>query len=167
MIDKEQDAHFEMIHINEDDEDVNPEDGDAPQDDSPARISIYVTSTINPGRPRTVRAGYNYKTGTLTVVFRPDGQGKYQWWNYYDVPIDMWEKFRDAPSKGRYLRQSGLDNWPSMGEPDMAAMSSNMLRSLASSLDAQRYLKGKQSRRLRGPRVEAAKLRYIKGLGKR
>ena len=51
---------------------------------------LNVTQTINPTRPRTWAAGYDYdvesENGTLTVVFRDDSGGTGVWWNYYDVP---------------------------------------------------------------------------------
>ena len=83
---------------------------------------LNVTSTIDPTRPRTWAAGYQFdsesENGTLTVVFRDDSGGTGVWWNYYDVPWQMWEEFRDAESKGRYLKASGLDNWHNMGPAD-------------------------------------------------
>lgn len=155
MIDLGEDdqGKFEVVDAGEEDE----------LDDSPSRISIYATSTSNPNRPRTLRAGYGYKSGTLTIVFR-DGT----WWNYYDVPADIWMAFRDAPSKGRYLAQSGLDNWPSMGPAGIGNISTNMMRSLAKSSEVQKLLKGSQSRKLSGVRIEAAKKRYLtrRALGK-
>ena len=76
------------------------------------------TSTTNPSRPRTLAAGYDPRKQILTVVFR-DGT----WWNYYDVPQDLWDGFRAAESKGQYLRESGLDSWDSMGLADVGKIS--------------------------------------------
>lgn len=129
-------------------------------DRHPAPITIRATATTNPKKPRTVRAGYESRTGTLTVIFE-DGT----WWNYYKVPEDMWQAFRAAPSKGRYLRQSGLDEWPDMGEPNMAAISPKMEAALSKSRTLQRAREGKQSKKLTGPRAEAALRRYMRGLG--
>lgn len=75
-----------------------------------ANLSIRGTSTTNYKRPRTVAAGYDPNTRIMTVVFRDN-----VWWNYYDVPADMWREFEMAESKGRYLRESGLDTWHNMG----------------------------------------------------
>ena len=75
------------------------------------------TSTTNPVKPRTLAAGYNAKTQVLTVVFR-DGT----WWNYYDVPLDIWDGFRQAESKGKFLQSSGLDHWGSMGPANLSGM---------------------------------------------
>jgi hypothetical protein len=85
-----------------------------------ANISLRPTSTTRPDRPRTVAAGYDKKNHILTVVF-PDGT----WYNYYDVPEDMWAEFKYAESKGRYMRMSGLDNWPSRGEANVNSMSAS------------------------------------------
>lgn len=129
-------------------------------DRHPAPITIRATATSNPKKPRTLRAGYESRTGTLTVIFE-DGT----WWNYYKVPEDMWQAFRAAPSKGRYLRQSGLDEWPDMGVPNMAAMSPQMEVALGKSNLLQKAREGKQSNRITGPRAEAALKRYMRGLG--
>ena len=85
--------------------------------DTPAP-SMSATTSSNPKKPRTIRAGYDQKTQTLTVVFR-DGT----WWDYRGVPKNMWETFKAAESKGRYLRESGLDTWDDMGPSDIGGMS--------------------------------------------
>lgn len=141
------------------------EDGDhnfeaVNEDRHAAPITIRATSTINPKRPRTLRAGYEYSTGTLTVIFR-DGT----WWNYYKVPASMWEGFRNSRSKGQYLSSSGLDNWPDMGEPSSSSVSPQMMQALSKTGLVQKALGGKQSKRVSGPRVEAALKRYMRGLG--
>jgi hypothetical protein len=82
-----------------------------------AKLTLKGTSTTNPARPRTVAAGYDKDTKIMTVVFR-DGT----WWNYYDVDFDTWEGFEYAESKGQYLEDSGLNNWPDMGPVNMGAM---------------------------------------------
>lgn len=68
-------------------------------DTSPAPISISPTSTTNWRRPRTVAAGYDATRMVLTVVFR-DGT----MYNYYSVSKMTWNSFRNAYSKGRYIR---------------------------------------------------------------
>jgi len=117
-------------------------------------LQLKATSTMNPERPRTIRAGYNHETEVLTVVFR-DGT----WWNYYDVPVDMWERFKEAPSKGIYLRESGLDTWPSMGAVDMSSVSKHQRVMLAYTVTTSRRLqqqlgKYKQSTKLSGKWVD-------------
>lgn len=86
-------------------------------DERPSDLTIRGTSTTNPASPRTVAAGYDRKTQVLTVVFR-DGT----WWNYYDVPEYMWAEFSAAESKGKYLRESGLDTWDKMGRANLSHM---------------------------------------------
>jgi hypothetical protein len=78
---------------------------------------MEATTSSNPSKPRTLQAGYDYKTKTMTVVFR-DGT----WWEYKEVPVDMWSGFKVADSKGRYLRSSGLDSWGNMGPANIADM---------------------------------------------
>ena len=151
-------GQFEVIDTP--DEDGNHEFETTNEDRHPAAITVRATSTINPAKPRTLRAGYEYSTGTLTVIFR-DGT----WWNYYKVPVDLWNGFRTASSKGKYLASSGLDNWDDMGEPNMSAMSPQYVAALGRTRTVQKALGGRQSRRLSGPRVEAALNRYMRGLG--
>jgi len=144
--------------------DLDPEESEL--DDSPARIRIYVTSTKNPSKPRTLRAGYDYKTGTMTVVF-PDGT----FWNYYRITEIEWNSFKSAPSKGEWLHVNGFNNKPHgigegmMGKANIHDLSTNMIRSLGASKEAQIAMHGKQSSRLGGPRVQAALQRHIRGLG--
>ena len=129
---------------------VTDEDSEARGlDAAPIDLQLKATSTTNPDRPRTIRAGYNLETEVLTVVFR-DGT----WWNYYDVPQDMWMDFKAAHSKGIFLRESGLDSWPSMGATDMSTMSRHQKVSIAANVEVsrrlQKALKGKQSTKLWG-----------------
>lgn len=70
----------------------------AQPNDDPAPITIVPTSTINPDRPRTVAAGYDFAQRKLTVVFR-DGT----YYNYFDVPNTLWQNFKRARSKGRFI----------------------------------------------------------------
>jgi len=79
--------------------------------------ALSTTTSTNPERPRTIKAGYDFKEGKLIVVFR-DGT----WWEYRGVPEFMWYDFLAAESKGRFLRQSGLDGWSDMGPVDINAM---------------------------------------------
>jgi len=95
----------------------DPKLEDLERDERPSDIAIRGTSTTNPQKPRTVAAGYDRDTMVLTVVFR-DGT----WWNYYDVPEYMWLEFTAAESKGKYLQESGLDNWDDMGPANMGAI---------------------------------------------
>ena len=95
----------------EDIQDANFETQDTPQP------VMSTTTSSNPARPRTLKAGYDYAENKLIVVFR-DGT----WWEYRDVPEEVWAEFKAASSKGRYLKQSGLDMWPNMGPADVSNM---------------------------------------------
>lgn len=65
---------------------------------------IDPTPSINPPRPRTLKAGYikerGAPSGTLWVVFR-DGTP----WEYYDVPQNVWRNFRRVKSPGRFINR--------------------------------------------------------------
>jgi hypothetical protein len=92
-------------------------DEDFEVDDSTSFPTLSTTTSSNPEKPRTVKAGYDYKEGKLIVVFR-DGT----WWEYRGVPEFMWYDFVAAESKGKFLRESGLDQWTDMGPTDVNAM---------------------------------------------
>lgn len=64
------------------------------------------TPTINPGRPRTLAAGYDENTQTLRVKFR---EGEI--YEYYNVPPSVWWKFQRAQSPGRYINTT-LNRYP-------------------------------------------------------
>lgn len=64
-----------------------------------AALTVQPTNTTNPKRPRTLAAGYDRATQTLSVIFR-DGTA----WNYYGVTYQMWSAFKASPSPGRYIR---------------------------------------------------------------
>jgi hypothetical protein len=104
---------------NEENPDSDFKDEDFEIDDpSVSMPNMLPTTSTNPEKPRTVKAGFDYKTFKMIVVFR-DGT----WWQYNGVPVQMWENFKTAESKGKYLASSGLDSWPDMGEADMASLS--------------------------------------------
>lgn len=99
-------------------------DSESPKDDGfdavatpPTIARTQATTSSNPSRPRTLSAGYDSENEVLTVLFR-DGT----WWEYRGVPLDMWDEFKSAPSKGSYLKESGLDNWGDMGPADISSM---------------------------------------------
>jgi hypothetical protein len=64
------------------------------------------TPTINPGRPRTLAAGYDERSQSLRIKFR-DGS----YYTYYNVPPSVWWKFQRAQSPGRYIN-STLNSYP-------------------------------------------------------
>lgn len=84
--------------------------------DDAAPLTLNPTSTINPDRPRTAAAGFEFNPGSqtegkVTIMFR-DGT----LYNYYDVPITEWYAFKAAPSKGRFIKTSShFDGNPSRG----------------------------------------------------
>lgn len=73
------------------------------------------TSTINPNRPRTHAAGYDYSTGTLMVRFdRPTKTNPTGAWEYHGVPERVWSAFQRVKSPGRYINTmlNHFDNGP-------------------------------------------------------
>ena len=120
----------------------------------PAPISISPTSTINPQRPRTVAAGYQLNsgsgqirqtdTGTLTVVFR-DGT----FYNYYDVPSNVWTAFKGATSKGQFIR-TYIDGTYSHGYANQPAQSPSVHKAARV---AQQTMRGKQVQKQRARRT--------------
>ncbi len=63
------------------------------------------TSTSNFKRPRTLAAGYDASTETVTVVFR-DGT----FYNYYGISSGTWKTFRESYSKGPLLNGGDTPN---------------------------------------------------------
>lgn len=64
------------------------------------------TPTINPGRPRTLAAGYDERSQSLRIKFR---NGEY--YTYYNVPPSVWWQFQRAQSPGRFIN-SRLNSFP-------------------------------------------------------
>lgn len=64
--------------------------------EDPAILTDVPTSSTNYSRPRTVAAGYDTETKTMTVVFR-DGT----FYNYYEVTSGEWQSFSSSLSKGK------------------------------------------------------------------
>lgn len=64
------------------------------------------TPTINPGRPRTLAAGYDERSQALRIKFR---SGEY--YTYYNVPPSVWWKFQRAQSPGRFINTT-LNSYP-------------------------------------------------------
>jgi hypothetical protein len=89
-----------------------------PRDVKEAGVRMETAPTSNPERPRAKTLGYNPNTNTLYVVFRDN-----TWWEYRNVPVNLWVGIQNASSTGRYLRKSGLDQWSDMGPADLSTMS--------------------------------------------
>ena len=73
--------------------------------------------TSNPSKPRALVIAYAPEDNRLIVVFR-DGT----WWQYNNVPTQIWLGLKNSPSTGKYLRSSGLDSWGDMGPADIDDM---------------------------------------------
>ena len=74
--------------------------------DDAALLPYQPTPTINPGRPRTLAAGYDERSQALRIKFR---EGEY--YTYYNVPPSVWWKFQRAQSPGRFIN-STLNSFP-------------------------------------------------------
>lgn len=74
--------------------------------DDSGLLPYQPTPTINPGRPRTLAAGYDENSMTLRVKFR-DGP----MYGYYNVPPSVWYRFQRAQSPGRFIN-STLNRYP-------------------------------------------------------
>lgn len=104
--------------------------------------AMLPTTSTNPSKPRTLKAGFDYENQTLVVVFR-DGT----WWEYRNVPVNLWDGFKAAESKGRYLRESGLDQWDSMGPANIDNMPKHRREALNDLKEFTDYMYGAKSRK--------------------
>jgi len=84
-----------------------------------AGAEVRNAPTTNQERPRAWTIAYHPTDNKLVVVFRDN-----TWWQYNNVPVRMWEGLKASGSTGKYLRTSGLDQWPDMGPADMNEFSS-------------------------------------------
>ncbi|CAB4129788.1 KTSC domain containing protein [uncultured Caudovirales phage] len=73
-------------------------DGEFEVEEASAPLSMRVTSSGKPERPRTLRAGYDRQNQRLVVVFR-DGT----WYEYLGVSEELWQEFQSASSKSPLL----------------------------------------------------------------
>jgi hypothetical protein len=105
--------------------------------------ALLPTTSSNPTRPRTLKAGYDYETQVLVVVFR-DGT----WWEYRNVPVSIWDGFKMADSKGRYLKESGLDTWDSMGPANVDNMPKHRREALNDLQEFTEYMYGAKTRKV-------------------
>jgi hypothetical protein len=97
-----------------------------PREITEAGTKMETAPTSNPNRPRAKSLGYNPNTNILYIVFR-DGT----WWEYRNVPVNMWVGIQNASSTGKYLKSSGLDTWGDMGPADLSTMSTEAKTRLA------------------------------------
>lgn len=96
---------------------------------------MSTTTSSQPSRPRTLKAGYDFQNSKLIVVFR-DGT----WWEYRGVPEEMWTGFKSSTSKGSYLRSSGLDSWGDMGPADVDNMPAHRREQMNSLTEFAKYV---------------------------
>jgi hypothetical protein len=96
------DDDYGQLEFTYGDEEHPPSNTDNPSG-AAAVLTLIPTSTTNPRRPRTLAAGWDKSTRTLTVVFRPDGERPAMVWNYYEVDGLLWNNFAKAVSKGAFI----------------------------------------------------------------
>lgn len=84
-----------------------------------AGAEVKNAPTTNQERPRAWTIAYHPEDRKLVVVFRDN-----TWWQYNNVPSHLWEGLKASGSTGKFLRSSGLDQWPDMGPADMSEFSS-------------------------------------------
>lgn len=84
-----------------------------------AGAEVKNAPTTNQERPRAWTIAYHPADRKLVVVFRDN-----TWWQYNNVPVQMWQALKASGSTGKYLRTSGLDQWPDMGPASMDDFSS-------------------------------------------
>jgi hypothetical protein len=87
-----------------------PNDVQEAERQTEASYQTMTAPTINPPRPRALKIAYSKKAEKLVVRFR-DGT----WWEYNEVPVEMWNDLKSSNSTGRYLASSGLDQHDDMG----------------------------------------------------
>lgn len=82
------------------------------------QTEMQAAPTTNPKRPRALTIGYNPNERKLIVVFRDN-----TWWEYRNVPVEMWLGLKNSKSTGGYLASSGLDSWGDMGPANQENLS--------------------------------------------
>ncbi|MFI9271893.1 KTSC domain-containing protein [Kitasatospora sp. NPDC052896] len=78
--------------------------------DTSALLPVRPTNTSDPGRPRTLAAGFDARSGTLFVRFRgrelaPGVYAEGVGYEYYSVSQGEWDAFRNAESPGDYINK--------------------------------------------------------------
>lgn len=85
---------------------MNPVEEEAQRATEPT-FQNMTAPTTNPSRPRAKKLAYSKETETLVIKFRDDS-----WIGYSDVPVEMWNDLKASNSTGKYLKYSGLDDYP-------------------------------------------------------
>lgn len=78
--------------------DVSGWDIAIPDDVKEAGLEVLNAPTANPKRPRAYTVAYNSNTNTLVIVMRSGA-----WWQYNDVPANIWLGLKSSPSTNDYL----------------------------------------------------------------
>lgn len=78
--------------------------------DTTPTYQTMTAPTINPPRPRALKLAYSRQAQKLVIKFRDN-----TWWEYNDIPVDIWDDLKASNSTGRYLAASGLDTHDDMG----------------------------------------------------
>ena len=86
--------------------------GSESRETSPTYQTMTAPS-VNPPRPRALKIAYSRQAKKLVVKFRDN-----TWWEYNDIPVEMWNDLKVSNSTGRYLKHSGLDTHDDMGPFD-------------------------------------------------
>lgn len=66
----------------------------------PVRLTYVPTRTTDPGRPRTLAAGYDDNSKTMRIDFR--GGATYE---YYEVTPSEWGRFKRSASPGKFINR--------------------------------------------------------------
>jgi hypothetical protein len=69
-----------------------------PNDVKEAGLEVRNAPTANPKRPRAYTISYNANTSTLVIIMRSGA-----WWQYNDVPSNIWMGLKNSPSTNDYL----------------------------------------------------------------
>lgn len=127
----------------------------------PEGLHFFQTSSTGyrTGRkPRTLRAAYDHETSVMYVVFE-DGT----YYMYEDVGPMVWNAFKVAESKGKFMWNNGFDRRGPAGmlypyrEVDMSKLSTRRRAALSANLEQAR----KRQEQLQGKRT--VKTLYPKG----
>ena len=94
-----------------------------PRETTPTYQTLTAPTT-NPPKPRALKLAYSREAEKLVVKFR-DGT----WWEYNNIPVEMWNDLKSSDSTGKYLKHSGLDQHDSMGpfNPDQMTEETRVL----------------------------------------
>lgn len=84
-----------------------------PRETEPSYRSMRAPTT-NPERPRAMKIAYSVEAQKLVVKFRGNkgAENNGPWIEYNDVPVEMWNDLKASDSTGKYLKYSGLDDYP-------------------------------------------------------